>query len=172
LTCACEGTSRLAIGGVDTPIALYACDSPEDAAAFLQNLTASDPGGPLVTAAAAKLAAIEVDDRGPLVQQFVRGFVLYENEPRETFQTAEVTLRRRSGDCDDHARLVVVLARALGIPARLVILRKDGIPVHAVAQLADRSGVWHWAETTIAARWGEAPLDAKRRLGATSRADL
>jgi hypothetical protein len=165
-------TSSIEIEGREFPIALWSCSDPEAAAEFLLKETDKDDGGPLVDLAARGIAAIETDDHGPLVQSLVQGWVEYLPEPWETFQKSEATLRMRTGDCDDSARLAVVLARKLGLPARLVIMRRDGTPVHAVAQIADRNGVWQWAETTVLAHWGESPIDAKRRLGAIARTDL
>ncbi|MDB4884500.1 MAG: hypothetical protein JWL95_3266 [Gemmatimonadetes bacterium] len=104
--------------------------------------------------------------------QFIR-------ERGEIFQNGALTLARDGGDCDDHFRLAYALARAGGLDARLGVLYhgapapkdKRG-PAHAVALLCP-DGVCTWAETTIAARFGEPPNDAARRLGLTNeRSDI
>lgn len=175
MTCSCERSTTRNIRGVVTPVARYVCTDGEDTASLLGELVGSDAGGPHVDAAAARIRAICDDDPaklGPAVQLFVQKAIAYHDEPRETFQSAEVTLLRRSGDCDDHARLVIVLAKAVGLAAQLVIMRKGAIPVHAVAKVADAAGELQWAETTLAAQWGEHPVAAKTRLGHEMRADL
>lgn len=105
------------------------------------------------------------------VQTYVQKTVRYEEEEIERFCSPLVTLRIGLGDCDDHALLVCVLARAAGLQARIVPLRDtSGAIVHAVTQIKTGGG-WMWAETTIAAGLGEHPLDAAQRLGVL-RSDL
>lgn len=175
MACTCEKVGERTFRGVTTAIARYSCDSGEDTAQLLAGLASDDSGGDLVAAAAARILALANGDPaqlGPAVQRFVQLGIAYVDESRETFQSAEVTLRRREGDCDDHARLVLVLGRAVGLAGRLVIMRRGAIPVHAVSQLADADGVLQWAETTIEAAWGEHPVAAKARLGLSQRSDL
>jgi hypothetical protein len=100
---------------------------------------------------------------------FVRDSIRYVGEGIETFQSAWQTITLGFGDCDDVARLLLALARAVGIPARLEILRRDrdGRPKHATVKLNDGAG-YQWAECTIAARFGEHPVAAMKRIGAAS----
>ena len=125
--------------------------------------------GPTVTAPLARAAARSLHAS---VQRSIR----YVVEPRETFQSAAVTMELQAGDCDDHAALVYALAHAMGMPARICILTDaEGEPVHAVAKLYDGSA-WQWAETTIPAGFGEDPQAAfarcKREGLIASRANL
>lgn len=113
------------------------------------------------------------------VHALVRDGVRFLREPKETFQDAYLTLYYGAGDCDDVARLVVALLRILGVRARLALLYRPGlrsssgerIPTH-VSVKALVGGRWRWLETTLAARFGEHPIAAKRRLGAEHRADI
>lgn len=90
----------------------------------------------------------------------VKRRIRYLGEGIETFQSAWQTWRLRHGDCDDSARLLVALARALGQPAHVVAFRgRDGTPAHAVAVV---SGLW--CEATIDAATGEHPKRAWARL--------
>lgn len=171
--CTCERTTTIDFAGVPASVSRYSCETGDQAAELLGELIDEDEGGELVAAYAAGLAERFGDDRATLaraIQLLVQRTIAYVLEAKETFQEAETSLHRRAGDCDDHAVLVIVLARTLSIPARLVILRKNGQPVHAVAQL-ELSGEWQWAETTVAAELGEHPVEAARRLK-TQRKDL
>ena len=114
----------------------------------------------------------------------VQSQILFVHEPEETFQSARTTMAVGAGDCDDHARLLYALARAGGIAANLVFFEEpadgsglpsvllggadDTQPVHVVALLRDSDGTWQWAETTIAADYGEEPHDAYVRLGGSA----
>lgn len=115
------------------------------------------------------------------VHAFVRGRVRFAPEAGEVFQSGALTLALGVGDCDDHFRLAYALAVAGGIGAKLGILHhgegydvpedKRG-PAHAAAILSP-NGVDAWAETTIAAHYGEDPNAAARRLGLTrARSDI
>jgi len=100
-------------------------------------------------------------------------------ERGEIFQSGAVTIGRDAGDCDDHFRLAYALGVAGGLRAALGILHhgdsapieKQG-PAHAVA-LFFVDGRWTWAETTVAACFGEPPNEATARLGLTTeRSDI
>lgn len=109
----------------------------------------------------------------------VQAQIKFIQEPLETFQSADVTMQSGAGDCDDHARLVYALACAGGLNSQLVFFEDEDAeslplvmlggegtqPVHVVAQIQDSSGAWQWAETTIAAEYGEEPHEAFARLG-------
>jgi len=135
----------------------------EYAAAILRATTSAlgaSASGPTLSPAV-KRAVCEAIHRN--VQQQIR----FRKEPTETFQSARETLRLRLGDCDDHARLVMALTLALGIPAKLTFFTAPGEtgpePVHVVCEQKP-GNAWTWAETTIPARWGENPYDAYARL--------
>ena len=94
------------------------------------------------------------------ILRVVQRRVRYVGEGIETFQPSSLTWRMGLGDCVDSARLVVALARALGLEARVVgVAGKKGDPAHAVAKVEGR-----WAEASLLARYGEHPLRAFRRL--------
>ncbi len=96
----------------------------------------------------------------------------FREDDEETFVSTLRNIAHPVGDCDDSTRVLLALARAAGLRARLATLEDaDGIPVHAVAQLDFGNG-WTWAETSIPARFGEHPLDAKARLGLGRRTDI
>lgn len=124
-----------------------------------------DAGGPRVSPALRDAAARAIQKS---VQQWIR----FVQEPKEKFQAARVTMRTREGDCDCQARLVAALAGALGIPWDLVFFEGwdpvagQNVPIHAVTKLQDSDGTWQWAETTLAAEYGEEPYAALARLGA------
>jgi hypothetical protein len=92
-------------------------------------------------------------------------------EEIETFQGAAFTWNQRAGDCDDHVRLTYALAKAAGLPVRLAFLQRSGQPAHVFAEMG-HAGAWHATETTIAALYGEPPVEAARRLGIRTRPDL
>ena len=99
------------------------------------------------------------------VQELVRATARFIREARETFQHTLYTLTHRAGDCDDHARAVVALARAGGLRAVVRGVRNHrGAVAHVAPMISDGRG-WHWAETTVDARFGEHPRAAARRLG-------
>lgn len=108
-----------------------------------------------------------------MVVQFVQDNIAFVREQGEIFQGPAYTLASGAGDCDDHVRLTYGLASAGGLPARLAFLSKKGAPgpSHVVAQIGVPGEGWTWAETTIAADFGENPIDAAKRLGAV-REDL
>jgi hypothetical protein len=138
---------------------------PMATAVLLQGLTDSDDADAsfdrsvlLSIASAGSLAAVAA-------HAYIQSRVTFTPEEVETFQSPRATQTLGYGDCDDSERALVVLARAVGVPARLVFfLEEDGQPAHVTAQLW-HGGAWEWAETTIAARFGEHPFDALERIG-------
>jgi hypothetical protein len=155
-------------------------EDPWAAARLLAELTDQDADDPVVRGWALEILGAVADalgesDAGPtlspeLLAAFVRALhynvqtqIRFRHEKKETFQSARETMRVGAGDCDDHARLLIALARSAGVDAQLVFFDEDDQPSHAVGLLRDASG-WWWAETTIDARFGEAPLDALGRL--------
>jgi len=115
------------------------------------------------------------------IQEFVQSHVAFVSDESigdfvggnvEKFHSARTTLDMGRGDCDDQAVLVRALARGAGLDARIQFFAgPDGDPAHVVTEVfAD--GAWHWAETTLAAFFGEHPIAAKRRLAAFGRSDV
>lgn len=103
---------------------------------------------------------------------FVRDTVRFQHEHVETFQHTIRTLEVGMGDCDDTARALAALLFSVGYEAGLDTLKdSSGEPVH-VAAVVQLGGAWRWLETTIAARPGEHPTEAARRLGIATRSDL
>lgn len=99
------------------------------------------------------------------IHAFVRTSVRFQPEPTETFRGAALTLKLGAGDCDDHALVVAALARAAGLSATIVgVPNAEGEIAHVATKITV-DGVPRWAETTIAAAFGEAPATAAVRLG-------
>ena len=136
---------------------------PETPARLLERLADEDEPPPL-PAPLVRLLERPGAPVGAILHAWVRDHVSFTDEAVETFASAATTLRTGRGDCDDSARALVVLARACGIPARFVYLLDGPSPAHVCAQLFE-SGAWRWAETTIAARYDEHPVNAVDRLG-------
>jgi Transglutaminase-like superfamily len=138
---------------------------PLATAQLLQGLTADDATLDALDPA----IVLSVRSAGPLAPEaahaYVQAHVAYVDEPEETFATPNATFASGVGDCDDSARALLALAGAAGVPGRLVFFLQDGQPAHVAAQLQTSDGAWHWAETTIAARFGEHPFAALDRLG-------
>lgn len=116
------------------------------------------------------LGSLEPARVGPVLHAAVRDRVRFVGEGIETFQAPIDTWERRAGDCDDFARLLLALARSLGMRAKLVTW--EGDPArggHATVQIHD-GNAWRWAEASIKAAWGEEPRAAYRRLHANGAA--
>ncbi len=80
-----------------------------------------------------------------------------EKAPTVTLPSAREVLASRRGDCNEHAALLVGLARAAGIPARLVsgvVYANDGFYYHAWAELW--LGDWVSADSVF----DQMPVDA------------
>jgi hypothetical protein len=153
---------------------------PWAAARLLQILADEDASDPVVRSWSLAILDAVAEDLGEdasgptlspeLVDAYARALhanvqqqIRFIHEPKETFQSARVTLALRAGDCDDHARLLYAAALAGGLPAQLLFNDEDDQPVHVVTKLRDSSG-WQWAETTLGAQFGEEPFDALDRL--------
>lgn len=160
------------------PLAMRRRSVPEmrDLVELLVERADEDAGDPDVRDLALRLRAAAMHDP-PVIARMIHGWVQaavrYVPETRETFARARYTAHMGAGDCDDHAALVAALARAAGLRVAIVAMPSDVEPRHVVAQLDAGDGAgWQWAETTIAAAFGEHPTAALRRLRATDRADL
>jgi hypothetical protein len=142
----------------------------------------AEEGRPLTTAAllqglAEEDAAVDPIDPGLVLSirsaganaaraahAWVLANVRFREELTETFQSPRATFELGDGDCDDSARALAGLARAAGVPARLVFFLQRGSPIHVCAQLWYRRR-WCWAETTLPAKFGEHPFDCLARIG-------
>lgn len=107
----------------------------------------------------------------------VRGYVLRWVQERVRFVPERVEtfmgwrrVLEHGGDCDDSARLIVAILRALGLRARLITIGDP--PIHVAAQSRVLGRGWVWMEATLPARLGEHPRDACERLGIPVRTDL
>jgi hypothetical protein len=153
---------------------------PWAAARLLQTLTDEDASDPYVRAwslAILQATAEELgeDASGPtlspdLVDAYAQALhanvqeqIRFVHEPKETFQSARVTMLLGAGDCDDHARLLYALAKAGGLGTQLFFYEDDDQPIHVVTKIRDSLG-WQWAETTLGAEYGEEPFEALERL--------
>jgi hypothetical protein len=182
-----DGLEDVAIGGGTEIAARMSFEDPWAAARLLLALSEQDARDPAVRAWALDMLAAAADASGApsgptltralrdatarTIHASVQRAIRFLHEPGETFQSARVTMQTAAGDCDDHARLVFALARAAGVPVELVFFEQDDQPIHVVARMQDSNGIWQWAETTIAAGYGEDPHDALERLGELPDAD-
>lgn len=94
------------------------------------------------------------------LEGLVREYIQTKSYAGPAFSTALETLESRSGDCTEHAVLLISLARARKIPARAAL---------GLCYIAEkRSFGYHmWAEAYVGDRW--LPFDATRaRWGATA----
>jgi hypothetical protein len=174
-------------GGGTELAANMSFDDPWAAARLLTDLAEEDASDPVVRAWALEIldAAAEWigEPAGPTISPELRDAaartihasvqadIRFVHEPKETFQSARVTIESKAGDCDDHARLVYALARVLDIPPELVFFEQQEQPIHVVARMQDADGTFQWAETTIAADYGEDPHEALARLNLGAAAD-
>jgi transglutaminase-like putative cysteine protease len=154
-------------GASSWPVLELECDDNAHAIDFLNRAASLDAGHPDLRALALwiRRAHGEPLAYAQAVQAFVKALVRFVREVRETFQHALYTLQHHAGDCDDHARAVVALARAGGLRATVRgVVNARGAVSH-VAPLISDGRAWHWAETTVDARFGEHPRTAAHRLG-------
>lgn len=108
----------------------------------------------------ARARAIAGDDGDPVARarrllSWVHGHVT--PEPAMTVPSAREVLRTRRGDCNEHAVLLAALARAAGVPARVVaglVHTGDGFAWHAWNEL------WLGAWVSADAVFDQLPADA------------
>lgn len=164
--CRVLAKSRLDLGdGSSIPVLQLECGDNATAIRFLNLAAIKDTGDPEVRDLALRILAAYPDHLPQAVHAFVKCCVRFVREKQETFQHTKYTLRRRAGDCDDHARCVVALVLAGGGKARIVGVQNSKGKVAHVAPQAFDDGAWRWAETTVDARYDEHPRVAARRLG-------
>lgn len=99
---------------------------------------------------------------------FVRDRIKYIRDPEQTelVQAPDVTLRDRSGDCDDQAVLLGALLQSVGHPVRFVAVGFDQFGPFSHVFLETRiGGYWRAAETTEAG-WpiGRYPVGIRRHM--------
>jgi hypothetical protein len=142
------------------------CPNGWAGAKLLSCLADEDAATPGARDAALALRRDYPEDAAFVAEVFRRARALrFDREAGEVFAMGSYTWDAGGGDCDDHARAVVALLRAGGIPARIAYLHpRGGDPTHAVAQ-AWTGGAWRWLESTLPARMDEHPIAAARRLG-------
>ena len=148
------------------------CPSHEAKVRLLAALADYDSKHPEIMRLAEKLAASANGEPWAVAQTihaFVRDGVRHTPEPREKFQPTGRTLALGIGDCDDTARAVMALLKAAGLRGGLLTLGKPPRHVSAAVQLG---GGWRWLDASLAARAGEHPLAAAKRLGLKVRQDL
>lgn len=109
--------------------------------------------------------------RAEALQRWVQDHIGFVDEPIEAYPSALAVLVDGAGDCDDHAILMVALAHAIGLPTSAEAFFWPSGDGHA-AMIVGCGGSWLWCETTIAARLGEHPIAAARRLGIATREDI
>jgi len=90
---------------------------------------------------------------------FVKSRIRFVNDPLgvETVQEPAVTLRLGAGDCDDHSALMAALARAIGVPARFVVIGADPEHFRHIYPELNIAGKWLSADTTSPRPFGKAP---------------
>ncbi len=172
--CRVVSRSRLDMGdGSAMPVLELDCTDNAKAIRFLNEAASHDTADPEVRDLALRLLKAHREAFPKAVHAFVKTIVRFVREQNETFQHTKYTLRRRAGDCDDHARCVAALVLAGGGKAKIVGVRNArGELTHVAPAVFDR-GAWRWAETTVDAKYGEHPRAAAKRLGiAKQRADL
>lgn len=151
------------------------CSTHRHKVRLLANLAEYDAQLPDIRRLAEKVAAGAPDARSQAaaLQRFVQNAVTFTREPVETFSPTWRTLEHGIGDCDDSSRALLALCRSLGLPAALRTIPELGSlrdPTHVAPVLRD-GGDWVWLEPSIAARFGEHPQHAARRLR-EDRADI
>lgn len=100
------------------------------------------------------------------LQQWIQNCIRYVRDPVdvELVQTPEVTLKNRTGDCDDQATLLAAMLKATGHPARFVAVGIKGGPFsHVLVETKLNSSKWAAAETILKKPFGWYPPDATSR---------
>ncbi len=127
---------------------------PTDVLVYQTPTAQAQSDAPPIRALADKLRSDEIDSR--TVAESIVAWVHHNLEKQAGIRgraTATEALLTRSGDCSEHAVLVVALARAAKIPARQV----DGIVLVADEEGTFLAGYHAWAELWLG-RW--VPVDA------------
>lgn len=169
MRCGCRviGRGTFNDGGRVWPVVQMECPDNVSAIRFLNEAAELDANDPEVRDLALRLRRAHPEPVPFLqaVQAFVKAGTRFVREARETFQHTIYTLKRRAGDCDDHARAVAALAIAGGAKGRVVGVQNSRGKVAHVAPVVFDGMRWRWAETTVNAAFGEHPRAAAKRLG-------
>lgn len=97
------------------------------------------------------------------IHALVQSLPYVEDPAGEWLQGAAWTVTH-GGDCEDLHSFGRRCFVAATIPAELLWLRRLSSARDHVGLRAAPLGAWDWSECTIAARYGESPYDAERRL--------
>jgi len=165
---------------------LWTCDAPWEWAPLLTRLAHADERQLAVRMMAEAFRHLHPAEQPGAVQRWTQQNVRYvpddpptrllawlealnagkPGDPFERFKSPELTLATGEGDCDDSARLVRAILRALGHDARLAFFGTSKAPQHVAAYLDTEDGQRIWLEATIPAALGEHPYTAKARIDA------
>lgn len=169
-------------GANDPPVWVVECPTRWATVDLLDELAQRDSEDPELLALALRVVAadgrfglsLNLRSRVPLILMldWAQKHVRFVPELIETFKGWRETVQH-GGDCDDSARVIVAMLRALGYSARLATIGDP--PTHVSAQVLSPAGNggWLWMEATVpGARLGEDPIAACVRLGLPIRADL
>ncbi|NML04172.1 transglutaminase family protein [Sphingomonas sp. G-3-2-10] len=100
-----------------------------------------------------------IDDGAKVIamRDWIAGHFAYVPGASDAETTALDTFVKRQGICRDYAHVMIVLARAAGIPARIASVYAPGVEppdFHAVAEVFI-GGAWHLVDATGMAREGD-----------------
>lgn len=165
-------------GAENEPAAAFDCADGWASARLLLVLSKQSVADPRVQRFAAAIRAVagaDDDTAARMIHAYVQSRVEFVREDVETFSGAgwlldEIGRRGMAqGDCDCMAQLVYATATAAKVPVVMVVLagQDDNEPRHVLCKMNGQ-----WAETTIAATFGEHPVAAAARLGVKARPDL
>ena len=100
------------------------------------------------------------------LQQWVRDRIRYVKDVRdvETLQTPEVTLRVRSGDCDDKSTLLASLLESIGHETRFIAIGFQPGEFDHVYVESRIGAIWVPLETTEPVNMGWQPSGIKARM--------
>lgn len=150
---------EIALEGLPTglPAGLPVAGAPDDAAPLLDPSPFIESDDPAIVGTARSIVAGEGDPvrAARRIVDWVGANL--DKQPALTVPSAREVLRSRRGDCNEHAVLVAALARAAGIPARVVagaVWAEDGFLYHAWVEF------WLGRWTSADAVFGQMPADA------------
>jgi transglutaminase-like putative cysteine protease len=96
-------------------------------ARYLDGAAREDANHPAIRALGARFKALPAPARAAALFAFVRWAITFQFDDGEELDSAVVTLRRGADDCDGSSRLLVALAIAAGLEARIrAVLSADG----------------------------------------------
>lgn len=106
------------------------------------------------------------------MQDFVKKNIRYVQDVTntETLQTADYTLQKGAGDCDDQSILLASLLESIGQPTRFAAVAfsdEDYSHVYVEVQPGGK-GVWYGAETIVDKPFGWTPPDVSAILYLTN----